>query len=176
MPKRRALTSIVEEELAELPFHQEYVPSPTRGRGGRGKGGKATRFETFVAFIAVLFTAIIAIAMTFGYVSAQSVAMIAFAMLFMSAVLMLGNYLIKKGKLTGNAQIYLWIFGISISLLALYLVQKGIIPLIFGGMLAAQGLAQFEEFISWIAYVIIGLLAVGVVVISLLTPGEEGAE
>ncbi|RLE66357.1 MAG: hypothetical protein DRJ38_01880 [Thermoprotei archaeon] len=170
MRKRRALTSIVEEEFAELPFHQ--IEKPTRGARG-ARGGKATRFETFVAFIAVLFTIIIAIAMTFGYVSAQSVAMIAFAMLFMSAVLMLGNYLIKKGKLTGNAQIYLWVFGISISLLALYLVQKGIIPLIFGGMLAAQGLAQFEEFISWIAYVIIGLLAVGVIVIALMTPGEE---
>jgi len=173
MPKRRALTSIVEEELAELPFHQEPVPRPRIHGAQGGRGGRPTRFETFVAFIAVLVTVIIAVLMVFGYLPPQSVAMIAFAMLFMSAVLMLGNYMIRKGKLTGSAVIYLWIFGISIALLMLYMVQKGIIPLIFGGMLAAQGLAQFEQLISWMAYVMIGLLAVGVVVIALMTPGEE---
>ena len=56
------------------------------------------------------------------------------------------------------------------SLLTLYLVVKGILPLAFGGIL---GVAQFEEFISWIAYVMIALLAVGVIIVAFLTPGES---
>lgn len=128
------------------------------------------RIEAGFAFIAILFTMIVAVLTLMGYVDPQLVATLAFSMLMMSALLMVGNYLIKVGKLTKNAQIYFWIFAISISLLTLYLVVKGILPLMFGGIL---GVAQFEDLISWIAYVMIALLAVGVIIVAFLTPSES---
>ena len=169
MPRRRTLQRISDFEAADLPFHR--VPSLSEEeRGRRGRRDKGMRVEAGFAFIAILFTMIVAVLTLMGYIDPKLVATLAFSMLMMSALLMVGNYLIKVGKLTKNAQIYFWIFAISMSLLTLYLVVKGILPLAFGGIL---GVAQFEEFISWIAYVMIALLAVGVIIVAFLTPGES---
>ena len=173
MPRRRTLQRISDFEAADLPFHKVSSLSEEE-RVRRGRRDKGIRIEAGFAFIAILFTMIVATLTLMGYIDPKLVATLAFSMLMMSALLMVGNYLIKVGKLTKNAQIYFWIFAISMSLLTLYLVVKGILPLAFGGILGRTlGIAQFEELISWIAYVMIALLAVGVIIVAFLTPGES---
>jgi len=174
MAKRRILNELSEgKDYSNIPFLQVRGFEEEKKGQGRAQVKGPSKSEAFIAFFMTITMVVSAVTISLGYVSAQIVGMVAFSLLTMSSLLIFGNYLIRVGKLARNAQIYFWIFALSLSLTLFYLVQKGVLPLLFGGALGQTvGIMQFEMLISWLAYIIIALCAVGVILIGLLSPKE----
>ncbi|MEM2493693.1 MAG: hypothetical protein QXE23_09170 [Nitrososphaerota archaeon] len=172
MPRRRVLAPI-EEHHPIMPFQANVWDADRGDRGGK-KARPSHRTEAFAGLMISILLLICAALISTGQIAAQLVGMIAFALLVLSTLLILGNYLIGSRKLTRESQVYFWIFAVSVSLVLYYLVTKGVIPLMFGGMLGQLvGIMQFEVLVSWLGYAIIAICIIGGIALLLLSPKAE---
>lgn len=176
MKRRRILSRIEEDFTSMIPFLPETISTPPSEEAKKTR--KITQCppisETIIAFFLIAIVLIVIVSTFMGTVSTSLIGVVAFSLLVMSSLLIFGNYIVKTGMLTRDAQIYFWMFAVSTALILFYMVQKGVLPLVFGGTLGqAFGAAIFEELISWLAYIIIALCVIGVIVIGLAARRRE---
>jgi hypothetical protein len=174
MNKRRVLERL-DESLDEplIPFQQiTSLARETKEASGRrgGKSSGPTASETFIAILVVFFLMLLAGLTIAGLIPATFLGMISLALLVLAALLLMGNYMIKTGRLDKNTLIYFWIFALSVSLIIFYLTQKGVLPMLFGGQLSQVGLMELEWLISNLVYIIIAVAVIGGIIILFATP------
>jgi peptidoglycan/LPS O-acetylase OafA/YrhL len=176
MNKRRVLER-VDEPLAEayIPFQQvtPLAKETKEATGRRAKTPTPTAAETFVAILVVFFLMLLAGLALTGHLPAAFLGMLSFSLLVMATLLLMGNYMIKTGRLDKGTLIYFWIFALSVSLMIFYLTQKGVLPLLFGGQLSQVGLMEFEWLISNLVYIIIAVAIIGGIVLLFATPKKS---
>jgi len=168
MPKRRILTNIDRDGGAQFMLFQRLPEEAEKYKTNEELG---FRNEVKVILILVFATILSAVLAASGHIPAQIVGMIAFSLLVLSTLLIYGNYLIATRRMPRNSQIYFWVFSISTALIIFDLVQKGVLPLIFGGILGQSvGIMQFETLVSWVTYLIIAVCVIGIVLVTLFSP------
>ena len=153
--KRRVLRG--EERLGEF-LHQI--------RGAREEFGPTSRLETLLVTFILFFVLAMGIAALYGNVSASLVGMVALVFLVMAFMLVTSNFLIATGRFTPRTIIYWYMAAVGIGLLVAYAVARGVLPLVFGGILPSQ----FEYLISWAVWFLPIMLIAGILIMGLASP------